>query len=149
MFLCFSSVIRVDHSWLQNVVRTRSGWQVAVECVTNALTSFWHLLWSITKHAHCNMDLSYSIYCNKEPKQFYWWCHLCICPPPTDPICHLCQGAVTWFVLSKQGTILSCVQSWYFLAGLFFHFSNCSNCIVIGPHRVCVSSTKWNEGIIK
>lgn len=79
---------------------------------------------------------------NKEPKQFYWRCHLCIWPPPTDPICHLCQGAATWFVLGKQGTILSCVQSWYFLAGLFFHFSNCSNCIVIGPHGICVSSTK-------
>ena len=45
MLPCVCSVI--EHRWRQNVVRT-STWGVA-ECVTDVLTPFCHLLWSITE----------------------------------------------------------------------------------------------------
>ena len=46
MLPCVCSVI--EHRWRQNVVRTSGTWGVA-ECVTDVLTPFCHLLWSITE----------------------------------------------------------------------------------------------------
>ena len=47
MLPCVCSVI--DHRWRQNVVRTKSGTRGVAECVTDVLTTFWRLLWSITE----------------------------------------------------------------------------------------------------
>ena len=48
MLPCVCSVI--DHRWRQNVVRTKK-WHTrrVTECVTDVLTTFWRLLWSITE----------------------------------------------------------------------------------------------------
>ena len=49
----------IDHRWRQNVIRTKkSGLRGVAECVTDVLTTFWSLLWSITesdarKHGIC------------------------------------------------------------------------------------------------
>ena len=40
----------IDHRWGQNVERTKKWHTGAAECVTNALTTFWRLLWSIYTH---------------------------------------------------------------------------------------------------
>ena len=47
MLPCVCSVI--DHRWRQNAVRTKSGTRGVAECVTDVLTTFWRLLWSITE----------------------------------------------------------------------------------------------------
>ena len=47
MLLCVCSVIH--HRWRQNVVRTKSGTRGVAKYVTDVLTTFWRLLWSITE----------------------------------------------------------------------------------------------------
>ena len=53
MLPCVCSVI--DHRWRQNVVRTKMwqeqkcGTRGVAECVTDVLTTFWRLLWSINE----------------------------------------------------------------------------------------------------
>ena len=47
MLPCVCSVI--DHRWRQNAVRTNKCTRGVAECVTDVLTTFWRLLWSITE----------------------------------------------------------------------------------------------------
>ena len=55
MLPCVCSVI--DHRWRQNVVRTKKVAHEAIaECVTDVLTTFWRLLWSIIEQTHGNME---------------------------------------------------------------------------------------------
>lgn len=53
MLLCICLVM--DHRWCQNVVRTKKGTWGAAKCVSDALTKFWHLWWSISGQTCSNI----------------------------------------------------------------------------------------------
>ena len=53
----------IDHKWRQNEVRTKKEAHEAIaECVTDALTTFWRFLLSITEQTHGNMESICYIY---------------------------------------------------------------------------------------
>ena len=66
MLQCVCSVI--DHRWRQNVgfKNKTVAHEAIAELVTVVLTTFWHLLWSITEQTHPNME-SICIVKNKLP----------------------------------------------------------------------------------
>ena len=68
MLPCVCSII--DHRWRQNVhdKNKQVTHEVIAECVTDVLTTFWRLLWSITKQTYCNME-SIFIYIIKKKIQ--------------------------------------------------------------------------------
>ena len=44
-----------SYRWQQNVVRIKQ-WHTISQCITDVLTTFWHLLWSVTEQTHGNME---------------------------------------------------------------------------------------------
>ena len=69
MLSCVCSVI--DHRWRQNAVRTtKSGTRGVAKCVTDVLTTFWRLLWSITE-SDARQHGIYSFYI--KTKRFFYF----------------------------------------------------------------------------